>query len=318
MTTIDFSRFCAIWRRPRLGGLAVVIWLAVLVTTGVRADDLKSELREGTWTHLGIRNILGGGADWQVTLKRAGEGWTITYATITKSEIQTAGPYAVTVDDDTVVIDKGEGKPRERFTFLCNERYFVMPALIRRAPSEWVMVQPEYGTLVIRCDADPFKTPVGTASVSVARPKVKAIAVRILLAAAITSRAVPVPPPPLAPTAGPAKGMPSPLIPRYRLPQWYVPQEASLFEDRPLPFETKSGYFALETLRESETPKVMLRILDRQEGEGLKEKLHLAFEPNGYTSLRITNPRFTEMRLSGGPGGSGLEYVYGSGTNGQF
>ncbi len=269
-----------------------MVWIGALVLAFEAArgwaGELKPELREGSWTHTGIANILGEGGGTRVTLKRAGDGWSITHTHVShflqrdggpremKTTTQEEGPYPVTLEGDVLTVDKGEGKPAERYTFLCNEEYLLMPAAVRRKPGEWALVRPGLD-LVIRCQADPFTVPLGKATV------------RDFSAEAEQARQK-------AEAARPPE--PGKIKPVY----WTPPSLA-----------VTDGGYALEQGTTAEK-ELVLCILDRKAGVGpLAPKLQLAFWPRGHTTLSLLEsemlPRFENGRM---------DCVYGSGPRGSY
>src|SRR5262245_30423872 len=76
---------------------------------------LKPVLREGKWTHQGMKTILGVGTDTTILIKRANDRWTIEYEMTHFPSVnekgagpktERKGPYGVTVQDQFLVITK--------------------------------------------------------------------------------------------------------------------------------------------------------------------------------------------------------------------
>ncbi|MEX2140766.1 MAG: hypothetical protein WD894_16000 [Pirellulales bacterium] len=157
--------------------LLLVCWFAVCAgSTSTFADEPfgKPVLIEGTWTHSGPRSIIGSGADRTVTVKKVGDDWTITLVTThypsvrekdAKPREQREGPYPVHVDDQDLVFTREKGKVPARYTFLCAPERLIMPAIVQKKPGLWEY-RYEYQSFRIKCEDDPFKTPVGKAQIS--------------------------------------------------------------------------------------------------------------------------------------------------------
>jgi hypothetical protein len=135
---------------------------------------LKSVLIEGTWTHLGHRSILGSGTDTTVSIKLDGGRWTIAYELThypsvndrgAKPKTERQGPYPVAVEDQELVVTKEVGKLPIRYTFLCDEKRLILPAIIQKKPGEWTF-RSEDESFSVTCEEDPFKVPVGKAQIS--------------------------------------------------------------------------------------------------------------------------------------------------------
>jgi hypothetical protein len=151
-------------------------FLAVFAVGPARSADEppgKPVLIEGTWIHQGPRSIIGSGTDRAVTLKKAGDEWTITLVTThhpsvreqdAKPREQRDGPYPVHVDDQELVFTRDRSKAPARYTFLCAPERLIMPAIVQKKPGLWEL-RSEYESFRVKCEDDPFKTPLGKAEV---------------------------------------------------------------------------------------------------------------------------------------------------------
>lgn len=131
----------------------------------------KPVLVEGTWTSEGPRTILGAGSDRTITLKRSGEGWTITFVTKhyavrrgakAPPRVEQDGPHPVRVEDQEMVISKGKDGATQRYTFLCSPERLILPAVVQKEPGRWEYRSPD-DAFSVRCEHDPFEIPVGKA-----------------------------------------------------------------------------------------------------------------------------------------------------------
>ncbi len=154
-------------------------WTPILVLAfsapGACPEDpiLKPILVEGTWIHRGVRSIVGSGTDTSIAIRREGDHWAITYE-LTRhpsvndkgavAKVERMGPFPVAVEDQEMVVTKEPGKPPARYTFLCDVRRLVLPAIVQKRPGEW-SYRSEDESLSVRCGEDPFTAPVGRAEI---------------------------------------------------------------------------------------------------------------------------------------------------------
>src|SRR5687767_8699223 len=106
--------------------IVVVFAACVSALTAAEPPPLgKSELIEGEWTHRGPRDILGGGGDTTVAIKRDAEKWTIAFTHThyprinmkgAEPTIRRDGPVKLTLDQDE--LDFIQDGKQTRFTFL--------------------------------------------------------------------------------------------------------------------------------------------------------------------------------------------------------
>gem|GEM_PF-5803422 len=241
---------------------------------GAEAEELKSELREGTWKKVPPKDFGNVSVELRVRLKRDAEKWTISYETTTHGHVmknkelvedvnvKREGPFPVAVEGDVLVVNREEGKPPERYTFLCNEQKLVLPALVRRNPGEWALAMPGYETYVIRCDEDPFQVPLG---------KVEARVMAVEGSGASAASA-------------PEKASGAKEADAYgrrrggRKPEFQG--------------EVKDGYYALQSEERKEGRQVVLRLLERASATGpVREKVRVEFGPQEYPSVLLLDER---------------------------
>jgi hypothetical protein len=156
-------------------GLVIGFCAALSGGPATSADEPpgKPILIEGTWIHQGPRSIVGNGTDRTVTLKKSGDDWTITLVTTHHPSVndqgarpreQRDGPYPVVVEDQDLVFTREKGKAPARYTFLCAAERLILPAIVQKKPGLWEF-HSEDEWFRVKCEDDPFKTPVGKAEV---------------------------------------------------------------------------------------------------------------------------------------------------------
>jgi hypothetical protein len=150
--------------------LAIVLYCPVIFAAD---SGLKPILIEGTWTHYGSGSIIGSGTDTTVIIKRDGDRWTIAYELTpypsvndrdARPRTDRQGPFEVAVEDQELVVTKEPGKLPARYTFLCDAKRLILPAIVQKRPGEWAF-RSDRESLSVRCEADPFKVPIGKAQV---------------------------------------------------------------------------------------------------------------------------------------------------------
>ncbi len=142
----------------------------------------NATLKEGVYTNLGPRNILGKGRDTVVNLQKKQNKWFISYRSIQHFSVNAhkppnetvAGPFAVTVAGPVLEYQGPNGV--EKISFRFDGPSLVMPAVVRLDDRTWMcqttvtgqdsskkhlITRPE--KFVWRCQADPTKTPQGEA-----------------------------------------------------------------------------------------------------------------------------------------------------------
>src|SRR5262245_28954263 len=126
--------------------LCMVAVSACVLSARTAEQPSKSALVQGIWTYVSPKTILGEGSDITITLKADGDQWTITrqitrYPSVNdrqaKVTTERKGPFPVTVDDHELVVKGADGKPAESYTFLCDERRLILPAIVQKKPGEW-------------------------------------------------------------------------------------------------------------------------------------------------------------------------------------
>jgi len=155
-----------------------VLWLTVVVCICIfvwnlpaLAQDSAGQpvLIEGSWTHQGMRDILGRGTDTTVVVKKEASRWTITFNQTTFPSVNDKdakpislreGPYEASVHDQELVFTKDGHEVRN--TFLCDTNRLVLPAIVQKKPGEWVFTAGRE-SFIVKCEHDPFKVPAGKA-----------------------------------------------------------------------------------------------------------------------------------------------------------
>ena len=146
--------------------------LAWCLASSAQESTLQPILIEGTWTHRGLKTVIGEGADTTVVVNRETNAWMVTFETThfpslikrdAKPVTRRQGPYIATVDDKELVMTK-DGK-EIRYTFLCDSNRMILPAFVQKKLGEWVFRE-DREFFTIKCEQDPFKIPVGKAGIA--------------------------------------------------------------------------------------------------------------------------------------------------------
>jgi hypothetical protein len=148
-------------------------WLCLitLLCSGcVAAEEApKAVSPEGTWLLVNPRDILGGGIDTEVTIRKTdGGNWEIDYVHIISPRvgkgqqpvIKREGPFKAAIDKGVMTIARPDKVVR--VTFKVEHGRLAMPAFISPEPGVWIFEQ-DHESLRVKCMTDPEKTPVGEA-----------------------------------------------------------------------------------------------------------------------------------------------------------
>ena len=153
--------------RPIRGGIS---YLLQVTNEKFSYPDLKPELREGFWYQLNGLNIVGEGADKEITFYKEGDQWYMARRTIvfprmreqTGPDIKEDPPLKVWMRDGILHVEsKIMSSP---FTMVCDEERLVMPAIIRTDPGTWKYAA-GHDIHHIKCEFNPYEVPVGKVNI---------------------------------------------------------------------------------------------------------------------------------------------------------